>query len=81
VAIGVTGEPTIPGRLRQKVMPFSTSLMPARTFSEVTRLIRPSSSSSPQTPQVEPVGRRFYCLVTSALPRRLAPLFCTDRLV
>src|SRR5580700_6365373 len=48
-------------------MPFSTSWMPARTFSEVTRFILPSSSSSPQSPQVEPVGRCFHRFVTSAL--------------
>src|SRR4029077_5962402 len=43
--------------LRQKVTPDSTSCTPWRTFSGVSRLMRPSSSSSPQSPQVEPGGR------------------------
>ena len=38
-------------------MPARTSATPWRTFSGVSRLIRPSSSSSPQSPQVDPSGR------------------------
>src|SRR5262249_48216513 len=40
-------------------MPVSTSRTPCSTFSGVIRLTRPNSSSSPQSPQVEPVGRCF----------------------
>src|SRR3954470_22400970 len=68
------------GRLRQKVMPCSTSRTPSRTFSGVTRLMRPSSSSSPKSPQVEPSGRWVQRLVT--VPPRSSGLlarFCTDR--
>src|SRR5215468_7592189 len=56
------------GRLRQKVMPCSTSRTPSRTFSGVRRLMRPSSSLSPQSPQVEPSGRRVQRCVTAVLP-------------
>ena len=63
------------GRLRQKLMPACTSATPWSTFSGVSRLMRPSSSSSPQSPQVDPGGRcvhRFVILVTP--PRsRVAP--------
>ena len=41
-------------------MPASTSRTPWSTFSGVSRLMRPSSSSSPQSPQVEPAGRCFH---------------------
>src|SRR4051812_26008668 len=62
------------GRLRQKLMPASTSRTPCNTFSGVTRLMRPSSSSSPQSPQVEPGGRCVHrCCVTSVLPFRHRP--------
>ena len=40
-----------------------TSRTPSRTFSGVSRLMRPSSSSSPQSPQVEPSGRRCHRVV------------------
>ena len=56
------------GRLRQKLMPASTSRTPCRTFSGVSRLMRPSSSSSPQSPHVEPGGRCCHRFVTSRLP-------------
>src|SRR5882724_12105756 len=55
------------GRLRQKLLPACTSLTPSSTFSEVMRLIRPSSSSSPQSPQVEPSGRRSHRFATADL--------------
>ena len=45
-------------------MPASTSRTPWSTFSGVIRLIRPSSSSSPQSPHVEPSGRCFQRFVT-----------------
>ena len=60
------------GRLRQKLMPASTSRTPWRTFSGVIRLMRPSSSSSPQSPHVEPSGRRCHRLLT-ALRRPCPP--------
>src|SRR3954449_6772226 len=60
-------------------MPASTSRTPSRTFSGVSRLTRPSSSSSPQSPQVEPSGRWIHRFVTGA-PRTYRPV-CTDRLV
>ena len=47
-------------------MPASTSRTPWSTFSGVSRLMRPSSSSSPQSPQVEPGGRCFHRFVTAA---------------
>src|ERR1700722_4737781 len=56
------------GRLRQKLLPACTSLTPSSTFSEVMRLIRPSSSSSPQSPQVEPSGRRAHRFATADPP-------------
>ncbi len=37
-------------------------------FSGVSKLIRPSSSSSPQSPHVEPGGRCFHRLVTASSP-------------
>ena len=49
-------------------MPASTSRTPSRTFSGVSRLMRPSSSSSPQSPQVEPGGRCFHRFVTLSSP-------------
>src|SRR5713226_5402019 len=52
-------------------MPASTSRTPCRTFSGVSRLMRPSSSSSPQSPQVEPAGRcvhRFVMLAALHVP-------------
>ena len=49
-------------------MPASTSRTPWRTFSGVSRLMRPSSSSSPQSPQVEPGGRCFHRFVTISSP-------------
>src|SRR5690349_17592977 len=58
------------GRLRQKLMPDSTSRAPCSTFSGVSRLMRPSSSSSPQSPHVERSGRRVHRFVTAVLPRR-----------
>src|SRR6187397_290630 len=62
------------GRLREKLMPCSTSRTPSRTFSGVSRLMRPSSSSSPQSPQVEPSGRCFHRFAT------VVPLVaCLDR--
>src|ERR1700722_1148080 len=56
------------GRLRQKLLPACTSLTPSSTFSDVIRLIRPSSSSSPQSPQVEPSGRRAHRFATADPP-------------
>src|SRR5262245_29759102 len=57
-------------------MPASTSRTPSSTFAGVTRLTRPSSSTSPQSPQVEPSGRRVHRFATSALlfPGRIAEL-------
>ena len=49
-------------------MPASTSRTPWRTFSGVSRLMRPSSSSSPQSPQVEPGGRCCHRFVTVRPP-------------
>ena len=49
-------------------MPASTSRTPWSTFSGVSRLMRPSSSSSPQSPQVEPGGRCFHRFVTASSP-------------
>ena len=46
-------------------MPASTSRTPWRTFSGVSRLMRPSSSSSPQSPHVEPAGRCVHRFVTA----------------
>ena len=54
-------------------MPASTSRTPWRTFSGVSRLMRPSSSSSPQSPQVEPGGRCFHRFVTVSSPSRPQP--------
>src|ERR1700727_1932828 len=54
-------------------MPASTSAAPWSTFSGVIRLIRPSSSSSPQSPQVEPVGRCVHRFVTGSSPLRPRP--------
>src|SRR5665213_1251749 len=51
-------------------MPASTSRTPARTLSGVSRLMRPSSSSSPQSPQVEPGGRCVHRFVTAWSPSR-----------
>ncbi len=48
-------------RLRPRGAPWST--LPG-----VTRLMRPSSSSSPQSPQVEPGGRCFHRFVTVSFP-------------
>src|SRR5579864_4238049 len=45
------------GRLSEKLRPACTSRTPCSTFSWVMRLMRPSSSSSPQSPHVEPPGR------------------------
>src|SRR6516165_10713559 len=45
-------------------MPACTSRTPWRTFSGVRRLMRPSSSSSPQSPHVDPGGRSFHRFVT-----------------
>ena len=56
------------GRLRQKLIPASTSRTPWSTFSGVIRLMRPSSSSSPQSPHVEPSGR---CCQRLAMVRSL----------
>src|ERR1700733_10965676 len=56
------------GRLRQKLLPACTSLTPSSTLSDVMRLIRPSSSSSPQSPQVEPSGRRPHRFATADPP-------------
>src|ERR1700722_4465255 len=64
------------GRLRQKLLPACTSLTPSSTFSDVMRLIRPSSSSSPQSPHVEPSGRRTHRFVTAFL---LTNLYCPVR--
>src|SRR6476660_8392307 len=53
-------------------MPASTSRTPWSTFSGVMRLTRPSSSSSPKSPQVEPSGRwahRFAMLVSFSIGR------------
>src|SRR5262249_48914777 len=78
-------------------MPASTSRTPARTFSGVSRLMRPSSSSSPQSPHVEPGGRCVHRFVTDRAPsplvtrcspgypardaRSFSAAACTDRLV
>src|SRR5262245_1511480 len=51
-------------------MPASTSLTPWRTLSGVSRLMRPSSSSSPQSPHVEPSGRCFHRFATALSLRR-----------
>src|ERR1700742_43564 len=64
------------GRLRQKLLPACTSLTPSSTFSDVMRLIRPSSSSSPQSPHVEPSGRRAHRFATADL---LTTLYYTVR--
>src|SRR3984957_1407629 len=61
------------GRLRQKLLPASISLTPSSTFSDVMRLIRPSSSSSPQSPQVEPSGRCAHRFATADPPSSLVP--------
>src|SRR6516162_7454495 len=45
-------------------MPAWTSRTPWRTFSGVGGLMRPSSSSSPQSPHVDPGGRSFHRFVT-----------------
>src|SRR5262245_4507711 len=64
-------------------MPASTSRTPSSSFAGVSRLMRPSSSSSPQSPHVEPGGRCFHRLVTSLLLQDSATpgIRCTDRLV
>src|SRR5271169_1392562 len=49
-------------------MPASTSRTPWSTFSGVSRLMRPSSSSSPQSPHVEPGGRCFHRLLMRSSP-------------
>ncbi len=49
-------------------MPASTSRTPWSTLSGVIRLMRPSSSSSPQSPQVEPGGRCFHRFVIARTP-------------
>src|SRR3954469_2567080 len=72
------------GRLRQKLTPASTSRTPCSTFSGVTRLIRPSSSSSPQSPHVDPAGRcvqRFGTALSPSPVERycLTKRMCTDR--
>src|SRR5215471_19127700 len=64
------------GRLRQKLLPACTSLTPSSTFSDVMRLIRPSSSSSPQSPHVEPSGRCTHRFATGGL---LTTLYCPVR--
>src|ERR1700759_4854576 len=69
------------GRLRQKLLPACTSLTPSSTFSDVMRLIRPSSSSSPQSPQVEPSGRLTHRLATADLPTSLYRPVRTDATV
>src|SRR6202011_4701144 len=60
-------------------MPASTSRTPWRTFSGVSRLMRPSSSSSPQSPHVEPGGRRVHRFVTAAPPPLLSLQHCMYR--
>src|SRR3984957_6201469 len=55
-------------RLRQNLIPASTSRTPWSTFSGVSRLMRPSSSSSPQSPHVEPGGRCFHRLLMPSSP-------------
>src|ERR1700722_1914166 len=69
-------------------MPASTSRTPSRTLAGVSRLMRPSSSSSPQSPQVEPGGRCTHrCAISPAPSGRpslltmVPALKCTDRLV
>src|SRR5262245_58261802 len=54
-------------------MPAWISPAPCSTFSGVIRLTRPSSSSSPQSPHVEPSGRWVHRFATlaSALPPAL----------
>src|SRR3954452_5261540 len=59
------------GRLRQKLSPACTSRTPCSTFSGVSKLMRPSSSSSPQSPHVEPGGRSFHRFVTASSLRCL----------
>src|ERR1700722_18268549 len=74
----VSGEPPgkSSGRLRQKLLPACTSLTPSSTFCDVMRLIRPSSSSSPQSPHVEPSDRRTHRFDTADLP---TTLYCPVR--
>ena len=60
-------------------MPASTSRTPSSTFSGVSRLMRPSSSSSPQSPQVEPGGRCFHRFVTADSMPSIGRSMCTDR--
>src|SRR5271167_1680822 len=68
-------------------MPASTSRTASSTFPGVRRLMRPSSSSSPQSPHVEPGGLCFHRFVTVSSPsgrrhpRRAVRVACTDRLV
>src|SRR6516164_2303480 len=60
-------------------MPACTSRTPWRTFSGVRRLMRPSSSSSPQSPQVDPGGRSFHRFVTTS-PSGPTDARCTGQL-
>ena len=62
-----------------KLMPASTSRTPCRTFSGVSRLMRPSSSSSPQSPPTSSRPERCcHRFVTSSVVG--PPWSCTDRL-
>ena len=59
-----------------------TSAMPCRTFFEVTRFSRPSSSSGPKSPQVDPSGRcdqrRDPIIPSSLMPWHHRRTGCTD---
>src|SRR4029077_1901685 len=55
------------GRLRQNESASFTSAMPSSTFLGVMRFSRPSGSSSPQSPQVEPSGRCFQRFISLSL--------------
>src|SRR5215467_947395 len=55
-------------------MPSCTSRTPASTLSGVSRLMRPSSSSSPQSPHVEPGGRCVHRFVTDRAPSPPLPV-------
>src|SRR5205823_8705299 len=58
--------------------PSRTSATPCLTFSGVSRLSRPSWSSGPKSPQVEPSGRRFQrgeVVIRSSLQEAACPDF------
>src|SRR5687768_15252932 len=45
-------------------MPSFTSATPCRTFSRVTRFMRPRWSSGPNSPQLEPAGLLFHLIAS-----------------